>query len=432
MQDRRVVPAAEPHPAPVATGRQLLKGAVRLPVRRRHPLEATLGDAPLEALAGRLDRPLRVAVTRFDGIGDWVLTIPLIEALQRSESVGSVTLVGLPSHAGLMRRGDLRYVDTDVRTVHAAGTGSRLALRQALATSVLTQARVRRLGRAERGSYDLVVLPRWESDAGLNARSWAVGTGAPLAGHDPRSPLLAPRNERREHAILDIVTSSTDRSAHEMIHLQALVRSLGLSWPDAEAYGAGFFGVRSPVAPGRLEDGGLVVVHPTAARGNRRWPAARWRQLTDGLLHDHRDLEIVLVGGPSDRAVHEEIARHRGGRVRSTIGAIPFERLPDLMAQGVAFVGSDSGPAHIASSLGLPVVVVSPHPRDGDTRHPNSPTRYRPWSARSVVLQPPTATRPCGPACEADEAHCILHIDVPEVRSALSALLAPSAPVAGA
>ena len=80
----------------------------------------------------------------------------------------------------------------------------------------------------------------------------------------------------------------------------------------------------------------------------------------------------------------------------------------------MAFVGLDSGPAHIAGALGVPTAVIFPHPRDGSPAHVGSPERFRPWGdpARIRVIQPATARSPCVDGCDADHPHCILQLDV--------------------
>ena len=83
--------------------RHLLLDLLRRDLRRlprRQEVPGTLAE-----LAAAGGRPLRVAVARLDGIGDWVLTLPLVPALLSSPAVEAVTLVGPGPLGPLLDRG---------------------------------------------------------------------------------------------------------------------------------------------------------------------------------------------------------------------------------------------------------------------------------------------------------------------------------------
>jgi ADP-heptose:LPS heptosyltransferase len=96
-----------------------------------------------------------------------------------------------------------------------------------------------------------------------------------------------------------------------------------------------------------------AVIHPTAAMAYKIWPSERFLAVAEH-LEQERGLEAVVVGaGP------EELAPFR--RYRTVAGA-PLSELKSLMAGASLFVGSDSGPAHIACAFGVPVVVIFGRP----------------------------------------------------------------------
>jgi ADP-heptose:LPS heptosyltransferase len=74
---------------------------------------------------------------------------------------------------------------------------------------------------------------------------------------------------------------------------------------------------------------------------------------------------------------------------------------------------------HLASAVGVPVIEISAHPRDGSLSHPNSPYRFGPWGIPAIVLQPKTARPPCQDACTAQEAHCIMDVSLDLVKKAI-------------
>lgn len=379
-------------------------------LRRRLDAPPVQPASGIPELAERIGAPLRVAVARFDGIGDWVLTLPIVAALEASEHVGAVTLVGPAGHAGLLGRG-ADYLPYRGPTIVAppwpGGT-----LGKVRAATRPGQQHARRLGELERGRFDLVIAPRWDSDFGFNVRHWAVGAGALLAGHDPAAVPGALPKERAEAGALTIRAVDERPAAHEIEHLVVLERALGIAAEPRPGYGRDFFHPGPPPV-----DGSYVVLHTSSVEPKRQWPADRWRAVAEGILAG-TDGAVVVVGAPSEREEHERMLDGLGPRARSLAGQLPMSELPALMAGADAFVGNDSGPMHVAASMGTPVVVVSPHPVGGDPAHRNSPERFGPWGTDAVVLRPPRALAPCTDSCTGREAHCITLIEPAAVLEA--------------
>lgn len=400
-------PAGQRRPGPRHVLLDLLRrDLTRLPHRTAPPGTATLAD--LAAVAGR---PLRVAVARLDGLGDWVLTLPLVPALLADPHVEGVTLVAPPGlrplldrHAGAAFLG--LPLPTRIRPPRPGGTlgvlrsCSRWAQDAALAD-----------GARHRGAHDVVLVPRFDVDRGFNLVPWALGAQALVVAHDPRGQRLATAQERREAALLAVAVQVPAAPAHELDRLRSLLAVLGLPTQVPPAYGAAFFGV-----PPGGDPAGPVVLHTGALEAKRRWPPERWRALAERVLRDGG--RVALVGGPEDAATARAVAAGLGPDVEVRAGA-PLAQLPALLASARALVGGDSGPAHLAASLGVPTVVVSAHPADGLADHGNSPLRFGPVGERSQVLQPPRALAPCRGWCSADAPHCIAQIPVEDVHAAL-------------
>jgi len=151
-----------------------------------------------------------------------------------------------------------------------------------------------------------------------------------------------------------------------------------------------------PTAPGPAEaarPGRTVVLHPGAASGSRRWPAACWTALAAALVAGGRD--VVLTGSAAEADVTAEVAlRARAVVARSgptscvvvdTAGRCDLEQLAGLLAGARALVCGDTGVAHLATALATPSVLLF---------GPTSPTAWGPAVDRDLhpVLWPaPTA-----------------------------------------
>ena len=105
----------------------------------------------------------------------------------------------------------------------------------------------------------------------------------------------------------------------------------------------------------------LLALHPGSGSYSvaRRWPAARWVELARA-LRDDAGSEIILVGGPDERALLDGIAgqleRPPWLHVASTESS-PRE-LATTLSRCTLLVANDSFPMHLATAVGTPTVAV--------------------------------------------------------------------------
>ena len=118
-----------------------------------------------------------------------------------------------------------------------------------------------------------------------------------------------------------------------------------------------------------------VVVHPGASASARRWPADAHREAVRMLQAEGRD--VVVTGGPAETALTAFVS----GRGRAAIDLGGMTRLDDLAAViGCAevVVAGNTGPAHVAAALDVPVVSLFA---------PVVPAvRWAPYGAPHIVL----------------------------------------------
>lgn len=103
----------------------------------------------------------------------------------------------------------------------------------------------------------------------------------------------------------------------------------------------------------------LVCMHPGVGNPVRQWPAPSFAALID-LLAGDLDASVILVGGGDEQIVAQEVlanvtAKHA---VASLVGALRLTELPSVMQACAIFVGNNSGPKHLAASLGVPTVGI--------------------------------------------------------------------------
>ncbi len=88
---------------------------------------------------------------------------------------------------------------------------------------------------------------------------------------------------------------------------------------------------------------------------SKNWPLDRF--LDVGRRADAQGIDVVGVGGARDRAEFDRLSASWGFGINAC--GHPPRITAALLAQCQAFVGVDSGPAHLAASMGTPCVVAS-------------------------------------------------------------------------
>lgn len=177
---------------------------------------------------------------------------------------------------------------------------------------------------------------------------------------------------------------------------------------------------------GFADAGGFVVLAPGASSPHKTWPSQKFRELCK-LVLKNSELSVVLTGSASEVADATDVARNLGNRVVNCAGKLSLLELIGLLRHAKAFVGNDSGPGHIAGSLGIPTISLHVQPRESDPFHIKSPAHHRPAGPFVTVVQPEKFLDPCLDRCESNTVHCLDQITVDAVWQPLAhALGTPS------
>jgi ADP-heptose:LPS heptosyltransferase len=141
---------------------------------------------------------------------------------------------------------------------------------------------------------------------------------------------------------------------------------------------------QGPAARFFPEKGGLplIVVHPGMGGSAGNWPAARYRELIDELLHEG-NATVVATGTAADGKYMGKIPDLRHPRFVNMVGELDLVELGLLLRRAAVFVGPSTGPMHLATALDTPVVTLfSPV----QVQHPR---RWGPYHARGTIFLPP-------------------------------------------
>jgi len=150
-------------------------------------------------------------------------------------------------------------------------------------------------------------------------------------------------------ALLDL-RHQVDEDIPEAERALSLVQAAGCALPVGDD---GSLRIRSPL-PTTVDLVGTrryVVLHPGASVPARAWPVQRYAE-TARLL-DAAGWHVVVTGSAAERELCEQAAAEVATNLA---GATPLDRLAGLLAGAAAVVVANTGPAHLAASVGTPVV----------------------------------------------------------------------------
>lgn len=305
-----------------------------------------------------LAEPESILVLRFWGVGETILTLPMLKALREAKPRARITVLCTP------RNSDVFFAQPFIDECRQVWTPS-LPL---LALSSL-------------GKYDLAIdtEPHFAVSAIL-----AFFMGKRSIGFD--------YGERAK--LYDANVRYNDRQ-HVVYTFCDLLGPLGAAARPAELvklrYGESArkaVDLRFEAANIRPRAKPTVGIHafcgPTAPW--RAWPRERFAELIDRIKAKH-DCMVILTGSGAEAAGNEEII----SMLKSREGVFNFPDLPTaslfyLASQYSLMVSNDTGPMHIAAAQGVPTIGLF---------GPNTPERFGPFPPeRHVAAYHPSPGHP--------------------------------------
>jgi lipopolysaccharide heptosyltransferase I len=295
----------------------------------------------------------RILISRQSAIGDCILTAPLLCALRDHFPKAFIAWAVEPAAATLLK--NHRSLDrlVIVKKGWLKSPTAVLALRRELRSL----------------EFDTTIDPQSLSKSTLVA--WLTGAKQRIGFARPHGRELSPWLNNV------LVTKTLD---HVVDHQLELLKVLGASStavrfdlpqdPSARAIADAF-------VHGSRFDYGYAVINPGAGWDSRLWPVERFAKVARHLGDAHRLNSVVVWSGEREQEWAEEIvAASRGFAVMAPRTSLP--ELAAILRNARLFVGSDTGPLHLAAGVGTPC--VSMH---GTTRREQS----GPYGTRHVALQ---------------------------------------------
>ena len=272
--------------------------------------------------------PRSVCILRLSALGDACHVVPMVRTLQHAWPATTLTWIIGKAEARLMSLVDgVEFITVDKK----AGLGARHALREQLRDR----------------HFDVLLHMQLSFRASLLARQ--VPATVKLGFDRARARELqwlftnariAPR--AREH-VLDsffgflVALGIKDRLVEWNVPLPENARAYAERLiPDAQP---------------------TLVISPCSSHTLRNWRAERYAAVADYAARRHH-MRVILCGGPSALEIETGAAIEKAAST-TLINQVGKDTLPELLAllgRSTALLSPDSGPAHMATMVGTPVV----------------------------------------------------------------------------
>ena len=279
------------------------------------------------------DRELRILIVRLSAIGDAVHGMPVLCALRDRFPDARITWVVESRAAALLR--DHPALDRLIE------------LPRGWLKSLKTVRQLRRDLRASRPdvAIDMQGLTKSAIAAWISGARYRIGFGD---------------DKGREFSRWFYNVKVTAPAKHVIDANLQLLAPLGIETPADVRFDIPEQEQDATMADATVDELGLnsqsfAIINPGAGWPSKVWPAERFGQVAARLGAEHDLPTLVVWAGDQERAWAETIVAGSGGHAKLA-PPTSLTELAALARRARLFIGSDTGPLHIAAGVGTPCV----------------------------------------------------------------------------
>lgn len=278
-----------------------------------------------------------LVVRQHNQMGDMVCALPALRVLRRAHPGAHLTFVAAPLCEELLRG------HPDIDTL-------RVFRKQDMWNPMRLWRFLRDLRRPRPDLAVVLTTVSFSTTSALLA--WASGARCRVGGSS------LPFGSHLSRAVYNLELPQGPEGVHEVEHNLAPLRALGLEarfeTPVLVPGEAALAAAAAFESRGLAGQGPLLAVHAGAGKRPNVWPAEKFAAAVEVLRQQH-DVRVVLIEGPTDAQVVEEVARRLPGAARWRAA---LDATCGLLARAAAVLSNDTGLAHVAAAVGAQTVVV--------------------------------------------------------------------------
>lgn len=312
-----------------------------------------VGRLRLRTKSFPLDNTHNILVLRLDEIGDFVIFTPVLKMLRMHLPHAYIKLVVNPQVYNLAEA--CPYVNEV----------SVFSIRNNSVFNMLTlpfRACLYGLRLSQKTAFDMSISARWATDACYAAFIAYFAGAAYRIGY---SESVDQRKSRLNAGFDSLLTKIVfDKSIrHESEHNTILLSELG--WDGQADYPEIWLTDEDMDYANRVfadfdlkRMSSIVVLCPSYGHSIlKQWPLENFSELTNLILNDDNS-RVIVVGGRDDMDMGGYLLEKGGSRVINLTGKTTLRQMAAIIKLSTVYVGNDTGPTHIASAVGIPVVAL--------------------------------------------------------------------------
>jgi heptosyltransferase-2 len=302
----------------------------------------------------------RILVSRTDGLGDVIVTLPIAVAIKRKVPDVEVAFMVTPYTAPIARR--IAEIDRVV-TISELRRGLHVMKVYDPDAIIFARPEFQLALEALMARIDVRIGTGYRWYSGLFTR-WVYDHRRKGAKHEA---------EYGVNLLSPILDGPLPVEMPELIESQAGSAEAGRSLAESGITGE------------------YMVIHPGSRGSASSYPPEGYAEVARGILERRDDLHIVVTAGPGEEELAREVLDGSGmkGRI-SVIEGMTLDGLSELYRRARGFLGSSSGPAHLAALVRTPTVGLYPG------LPPLWPARWRPLGPHVSTLVPHAEEPECG------------------------------------
>jgi ADP-heptose:LPS heptosyltransferase len=277
----------------------------------------------------------KLAVLRANAIGDYLVSLPAIQALRAAYPAAELVLLGADWHAGFLA-GRPGPVDRCLPVPPTVGVRDDRPPAPAATVE-------RFFARMQTERFDLAVQLQ---GGGRHSNPFVGRLGARVTAGSQAAD--APPLDRT------LPCTGHQHEIHRFLEVAALVGATPVTLvPRLQVTAADRAEAAAVLAE---DDRPLVVLHPGANDPRRRWPVERLAVVGSELAR--KGARLAVVGTASERGLADRLLDGLDGEAADLAGRLGLGGLAGVLEQATLLVGNDSGPRHLAAAVGTATVAV--------------------------------------------------------------------------
>ena len=161
----------------------------------------------------------------------------------------------------------------------------------------------------------------------------------------------------------------------------------------------------------------LLAIHPAASCPSKIWPNERFAEVGDRLIKKY-GFKVLMIAGPRDLGLAASVIKRMHQAAINLSGKASISQLASLLKRCSLFISNDSGPVHIAASVGTPVISIFGRKQKG-----LNPVRWGPTGKKDKVLHKDVGCIECLAHNCVKQFACLSAISVDDVVNAADSIL---------